>query len=70
MAEENEFYSLTKGNQRLRPPQKTAVPGLVLAGDYTLTSSFATMEGAVISGRKAAKVCLAGLNRQELSGGK
>ena len=70
VAEENEFYSLTKGNQRLRPPQKTAVPGLVLAGDYTLTSSFATMEGAVISGRKAAKVCLAGLNRQELSGGK
>ncbi|MGM9567907.1 MAG: FAD-dependent oxidoreductase [Clostridia bacterium] len=67
VAEEKEFYSLAKGNQRLRPSQKTAVPGLVLAGDYTKTSSFATMEGAVISGRKAAKVCLAGLNRQELS---
>ena len=61
VAEENEFYSLSKGNQHLRPPQRTAVPGLVLAGDYTKTSSFATMEGAVISGRKAAFVCLAGL---------
>lgn len=58
VSEKNEFYSLDKGNQKLRPMQKTAVNGLVLAGDYTLTSSFATMEGAVISGKKAAKICL------------
>lgn len=58
IAEEDEFYSLDKGSQKLRPAQKTEIDGLVLAGDYTLTSSFATMEGAVISGKKAAEVCL------------
>lgn len=58
VCEKNEFYSLAKGNQKLRPQQKTGINGLVLAGDYTLTSSFATMEGAVISGKKAAKICL------------
>lgn len=56
-AEENDFYALTKGNQHLRPRQKTGIAGLVLAGDYTLTPSFATMEGAVISGKKAARLC-------------
>lgn len=58
VTEEDEFYSLAKGHQHLRPRQKTGIPGLVLAGDYTRTSSFATMEGAVISGKKAAKICL------------
>jgi len=58
VAEDNDFYSLDKGNQQFRPKQKTGITGLVLAGDYTLTSSFATMEGAVISGKKAAKQCL------------
>lgn len=58
VAEEDEFYSLDKGSQHLRPSQKTGIKGLTLAGDYTLTSSFATMEGAVISGKKAAKACL------------
>ena len=57
ITESNEFYSLDKNNQRLRPRQKTGINGLVLAGDYTRTSSFATMEGAVIAGKKAAKVC-------------
>lgn len=63
VAEKNEFYSLDKGNQCLRPRQKTEIPGLVLAGDYTLTSSFATMEGAVLSGKKAAKQCLKQLRK-------
>lgn len=58
VAERDEFYSLSKGRQRLRPAQKTDIKGLTLAGDYTLTSSFATMEGAVISGKRAAKACL------------
>ena len=57
-AEEDAFYSLDKGNQNLRPRQKTGVPGLTLAGDYTRTSSFATMEGAVLSGQKAARLLL------------
>lgn len=58
VSEANAFYSLDKGNQHLRPSQKTGIKGLVLAGDYTKTPSFATMEGAVISGEKAAQLCL------------
>lgn len=58
VTEKNEFYSLDIGSQKLRPKQKTGIDGLVLAGDYTLTSSFATMEGAVISGKKAARCCI------------
>ncbi|MGN1113072.1 MAG: FAD-dependent oxidoreductase [Acutalibacteraceae bacterium] len=58
VAEEDEFYSLDIGNQKLRPRQRTGIAGLTLAGDYTLTSSFATMEGAVKSGKKAAKELL------------
>jgi len=64
VCEKKEFYYLGKGSQKLRPGQKTEVDGLVLAGDYTLTSSFATMEGAVISGKKAAAVCLKSLKRR------
>ncbi len=58
VAEKNEFYSLCKGHQLMRPGQYTGIEGLVLAGDYTRTSSFATMEGAVISGKKAAKISM------------
>lgn len=58
VSEKGEFYSLDKGNQLIRPYQKTGIKGLVLAGDYTRTSSFATMEGAVISGKKAARVSM------------
>jgi 15-cis-phytoene desaturase len=50
-----DFYALSPGTERLRPPQKTPVPGLSLAGDYTAQPLFATMEGAVHSGRRAAK---------------
>lgn len=57
VAEGNDFYSLQKGSQRLRPMQKTEIAGLVLAGDYTRTASFATMEGAVLSGEAAARFC-------------
>lgn len=51
-----DFYALVPGAERLRPTQETPVPGLSLAGDYTSQPLFATMEGAVISGRRAAKV--------------
>ncbi len=54
VTEGHDFYSLDKKSQRLRPNQNTGIPGLILAGDYTLTSSFSTMEGAVLSGKKAA----------------
>lgn len=51
-----DFYALSPGTERMRPPQRTPIPGLTLAGDYTLQPLFATMEGAVLSGRRAAKV--------------
>lgn len=57
VAEGNDFYALSKGSQHLRPPQETGIAGLLLAGDYTRTSSFATMEGAVLSGEQAARLC-------------
>lgn len=57
ISEKEEFYSLTPGSEKLRPSQDTNIEGLILAGDYTRTSSLCTMEGAVISGKKAAKLC-------------
>ena len=57
VSEKDEFYSLTPGSEKLRPSQYTNIEGLILAGDYTKTSSLCTMEGAVISGKRAAKLC-------------
>jgi 15-cis-phytoene desaturase len=50
-----DFYLLAAGMEKLRPPQATPVPGLTLAGDYTRQALFCSMEGAVLSGRRAAK---------------
>ncbi len=47
-------YSLAPG-QPARPPTATAVKGLVLAGDWIETGLPATIEGAAISGRRAAE---------------
>ncbi|GAB4138537.1 MAG: hydroxysqualene dehydroxylase HpnE [Thermogutta sp.] len=44
-----------------RPPQKTRLPRLALAGDWTATGWPGTMEGAVRSGFAAAEVVLAEL---------
>ena len=41
-----------------RPPNATAAPGLVLAGDYTASRYPATLESAVQSGRMAARTVL------------
>ena len=38
--------------------QKTPIPGLVLAGDYTRQKFYTTMEGAVLSGIAAANIIL------------
>jgi 15-cis-phytoene desaturase len=48
-------YKTTKGLQPYRPPQKTSIPNFFLAGDYTQQMYFASMEGAVLSGKLAAK---------------
>jgi 15-cis-phytoene desaturase len=53
-----DFYALEPGMERLRPRQRTPIPGLVLAGDYTKQPCLATMEGAVVSGLRAARVVL------------
>ncbi|MFC4003527.1 hydroxysqualene dehydroxylase HpnE [Prauserella oleivorans] len=42
------------GTARLRPPARTSLPGLVLAGAWTATGWPDTMEGAVRSGHHAA----------------
>lgn len=47
-------FSLRPGAEQLRPPQQTAVPNLILAGDWTATGWPSTMEGAVRSGDAAA----------------
>jgi zeta-carotene desaturase len=47
-------FSVTPGLDRYRPAQRTAWPGLYLAGDWTTTEWPSTMEGAVRSGRLAA----------------
>ena len=41
-----------------RPPQQTALPGLLLAGDYTAGDYPATLEGAVLSGLRCADLIL------------
>lgn len=62
-----DFHSLEPGHNWLRPRQNTPVSGLVLAGDYTMQPYFSTMEGAVVSGQRAAKVILKRKNPGELS---
>ncbi|MCH8923822.1 MAG: FAD-dependent oxidoreductase, partial [Planctomycetes bacterium] len=57
-------FSPQVGVDRLRPPQKTAIPNLFLAGDWTATGWPATMEGAVRSGYLAAEGALALLGRR------
>ena len=52
----DDFYSLAAGMEALRPGQETPIRGLTLAGDYTKQEYFATMEGAVISGNRAAEL--------------
>jgi 15-cis-phytoene desaturase len=52
----HDFYAMHAGTEALRPEQGTPIRGLTLAGDYTKQSYLASMEGAVISGEKAAQV--------------
>jgi zeta-carotene desaturase len=48
-------FSPEPGSDAWRPPQRTAVANLFLAGDWTSTGWPATMEGAVRSGYLAAE---------------
>jgi uncharacterized protein with NAD-binding domain and iron-sulfur cluster len=58
-------YSLAPG-QPTRPGTATEVAGLVLAGDWIETGLPATIEGAAISGRRAAEA----LVREQLEAGR
>jgi squalene-associated FAD-dependent desaturase len=51
-------FSLAPGSPA-RPTNDTAVPGLILAGDWIATGLPATIEGAVVSGHAAARAALA-----------
>jgi len=44
------------GHHRLRPPARTSIPNLCLAGDWTATELPATLEGAAASGHRAAAI--------------
>lgn len=55
VTEQAAVFSVRPGIDALRPQQKTAVPGLFVAGDWTSTGWPATMESAVRSGYLAAE---------------
>ena len=56
--EHSATFRAAPGVGALRPPARTSLPGLALAGAYTATGWPATMEGAVLSGHTAAEVVL------------
>jgi squalene-associated FAD-dependent desaturase len=59
VTEHGATFAVRPGVDALRPPQRTPVDGLFLAGDWTDTGWPATMEGAVRSGYRAAEAILA-----------
>ncbi|WP_447985889.1 FAD-dependent oxidoreductase [Nitrospira sp. Nam74] len=63
-----DFYSFEPGTEHKRPRQRTSIPGLTLAGDYTKQPYLQTMEGAVVSGQRAASVLLTARSGKSLNG--
>jgi squalene-associated FAD-dependent desaturase len=55
LREKRATFSARAGIDAVRPGNRTVVPGLWLAGDYTATGLPATLEGAVRSGEACAK---------------
>ena len=54
--EKRATFAATPAQERLRPECRTAVPNLLLAGDWTATGLPATIEGAMRSGLVAARM--------------
>jgi 15-cis-phytoene desaturase len=54
----HDFNAMKPGSEALRPLQYTPIPGLFLAVDYTKQPYVASMEGATISGKRAAAAIL------------
>jgi squalene-associated FAD-dependent desaturase len=63
VTEHGATLSVRPGIEASRPPQRTPIDGLFLAGDWTDTGWSATMEGAVRSGYLAAQGILENLDR-------
>ncbi len=61
VTEHGATFAVRPGIDAIRPAQRTEIPGLHLAGDWTDTGWPATMEGAVRSGYLAAEGVLADL---------
>jgi hydroxysqualene dehydroxylase len=59
LTEKRATFLQTPENLRRRPKPATAVRNLLLAGDWTDTGLPATIEGAILSGRRAAELALA-----------
>jgi squalene-associated FAD-dependent desaturase len=66
VTEHGATFAVRPGIEAIRPPQRTAIDGLFLAGDWTDTGWPATMEGAVRSGYKAAEAILVDLDRPDM----
>jgi zeta-carotene desaturase len=54
--EKRATFSPSPGLEAIRPLPKTSISNLFLAGDWTNTGLPATIEGAIMSGRKAAEL--------------
>jgi uncharacterized protein with NAD-binding domain and iron-sulfur cluster len=52
------MFAATPGSHRLRPTTETSIPNLFVAGDWIQHNVNASMEGAAISGRLAARAVL------------
>ena len=63
VTQQDAVFSARPGLDQLRPAQKTAIRGLLVAGDWTATDWPATMEGAVRSGYLAAESVLRSIGR-------
>jgi squalene-associated FAD-dependent desaturase len=65
LTEDLAVFSVRPGLDESRPRQQTAIPNLMLAGDWTSTGWPATMEGAVRSGYLAAEAALRQIGQAE-----
>lgn len=63
ITEQHAVFSVRHGIDEIRPAQRTCLPNLMLAGDWTRTGWPATMEGAVRSGYLAAEAVLEACGR-------
>jgi squalene-associated FAD-dependent desaturase len=65
ITEQRAVFSPTPEAEKHRPSQRTPIPNLLLAGDWTATGWPATMEGAVRSGYLAAEAIVQQLGGKE-----